>query len=166
MKENADDYFNQLVSKNRLEDHDYIGYFDTLQTKFGISDEYDKQELVNTYGSYKKEKNRNLVEELVEAHGGIDGMELSTPSGRLHVVITGEAQEEGKFRLTNFDSEGLSGHSTFNSAEEVLKEAVSSGYKDYNPGIMDDLATKPEWQTGMEKLANIDRIKANEDFSP
>lgn len=158
-RDSPQEYFDFLVSRNRLEEEDYIGYMDNLHDEFGVKDVYSGTEMVNAFGSYKKAKDEDLFSDLVDAHGRISGLELSTLSGKDHVLITPEAQEPGKFRLTQFSKIGINGHNTYDTEEETLKQAILEGYSKYDPGVMDALARTDEWAEGMASLGRIDAAK-------
>jgi len=85
--------------------------------------------------------------EAFDKHG--DGTELSTEDGQRHAIFLPDASSPGKYRYQMFDANGFSAHSTHDTPEKAVADAVQSGYHVHNPGILDRLAGTEEWAHGM-----------------
>lgn len=84
-----------------------------------------------------------------------------------YIVVLGEPSGGGKVRLTRFDKDGFSGHTTFQSMEELSKELVSEyapqssgGSRMLKPvhGILDSLFPTKRFQDGMIRSQEIQRL--------
>lgn len=82
-------------------------------------------------------------------HATGDGTELSDKEGKRHAVLLPDASEPGKYRYQMFDDRGFSAHSTHDTPEDAVADAVSAGFHVPNPGVLDRLAGTDEWAHGM-----------------
>lgn len=155
-RDTPEGYFDFLLSRNKVDETDYFSYMTKVEDLHGLKDKYSRLEMIQAFSEFNIENKKDLFKEILEEHGDYEGIELSTRSGGLHVVITKEAQEEGKYRSTTFNEYGFLGHSTRDTAKQVLEEKIKEGFTEYNPGIMDKLAITPNWEKGMQALARID----------
>jgi hypothetical protein len=78
-----------------------------------------------------------------------DGTELAHTDGRRFCVLLPDASEPGRYRYSSFDARGFYTHAVFDSAHQAVADAASSGFTVPAPGVMDRLASEPEWAHGM-----------------
>ena len=97
-----------------------------------------------------KEGEHRALEAAFAAHAQHgDGTELSNKDGRRHAILLPDASNPGKYRYQMFDERGFMSHSTHDTPEDAVADAVSQGYHVHNPGILDRLAGTDEWAHGM-----------------
>ena len=118
-----------------------------------IESALNQQDLVGASKLYSKRK-ALTQERLLESNGGKHvGVEASNSDGTRWAVLVPEMSgKPGQFRLQIFDRRGLSGHQTYNSAEDALREMADQGYRTPDKGAMDRLAQTKEFQDGNESL--------------
>lgn len=88
------------------------------------------------------------------------GVQLKSPLSERYTVILPDASEPGYFRLQYFDASGFSGHSTFETAEQALHEAVVEGLTEDAPGALERLSTTETWRLGVEAQGYRDLYNA------
>ena len=98
----------------------------------------------------KKQAEAKTLEDLLELHPEVLGLELQNEGGRRFVAILKEFDGSERARLLYFDQRGFSGHSTRESPLDALKEAVSEGFVLPAVGMLDTLAAGREWEIGMQ----------------
>lgn len=77
---------------------------------------------------------------LLEAcQGNPVGFELKSSNGQ-YALILPDASEPGRYRAQMFDAKGFFGHSTRDSALQVLDELIVDGYIELAPGAMERLS--------------------------
>lgn len=92
----------------------------------------------------RKIESVDVFEEIMSATGGqLDGIQLKKESQDQYVVFTPDAYTKGRFRYSEFDSNGFFGHCSRDSYEEALKEAISDGYKIEVHGVLEALFEGP-----------------------
>lgn len=91
---------------------------------------------------------------LTFSQGQLLGLELQDAKQQRFAVILEDASEPGRYRAQYFDANGISGHATRNSAEEVLEELVRDGYRELASGAMQRLSQTREWSLGT-LMANL-----------
>jgi hypothetical protein len=113
----------------------------------------DNQDLEGASRLYSKRKAITQERLLESNNGNLVGIEASNGDGTRWAVLVPEMSgRQGQFRLQIFDKRGLSGHQTYNSAEEALREMADQGYRNPDKGAMDRLAQTREFQDGNESL--------------
>ncbi|MFH2033804.1 MAG: hypothetical protein ABIJ26_03765, partial [Candidatus Margulisiibacteriota bacterium] len=75
-------------------------------------------------------------------------------------VIHKTAQGEEGYRVSNFDEDGFSGHEEFATEQEAVGQAISDGYRKFQPGLLDDAQKDPKF---FESMAKVE--KAQKEFS-
>ena len=95
------------------------------------------------------ERSKKLGDAFRAFHETGDGTELSDKDGKRHAVLLPDASNPGKYRYQMFDDRGFSAHSTHDTPEDAVADAVSAGYHVPNPGVLDRLAGTDEWAHGM-----------------
>ncbi|TDX26773.1 hypothetical protein DFO67_11538 [Modicisalibacter xianhensis] len=86
--------------------------------------------------------------------GQLLGLEFQDAKQQRFAVILEDASEPGRYRAQYFDANGISGHATRDSAEEVLEELVRDGYRELAPGAMQRLSQTRDWSLGT-LMANL-----------
>ena len=77
------------------------------------------------------------------------GAELANTDGRRFCVLLPDASAPGSYRWQGFDARGFFTHSTHPNAWLAVADAADQGYTVAAPGILDRLASTPEWAHGM-----------------
>lgn len=75
-------------------------------------------------------------------------------------VLTEDASDRGRYRWTQFQRDGFTGHCTHDTPERCLGDMVDEGYIVPDEGALDRLCGKPEWQRGTEITAVIQASNA------
>lgn len=75
-------------------------------------------------------------------------------------IILPDASQPGRYRWQAFQSDGFTGHVTFDSMEECLGDLVDDGYGTPDPGALDRVADTVEWRRGMEVVGLIQSCNA------
>lgn len=88
------------------------------------------------------------------------GVQLKSPLSERYTVILPDASEPGLFRLQYFDASGFSGHSTYNTAEQALHEAIVEGLTEDAPGALERLSVTGTWRLGVEAQGYRDLFNA------
>jgi hypothetical protein len=77
------------------------------------------------------------------------GIGLTLKSESNFCVVLPDATEPGRFRYQTFDVTGFIGHVTRNTVEEVLLDAVRSGFREIDTSdILDKFSKTREWAKG------------------
>ncbi|AJY53200.1 hypothetical protein [Halomonas sp. KO116] len=85
-----------------------------------------------------------------ERHSGNPiGVQLKTTTD-LYAVILPDATEPGHYRAQFFDEKGFSGHSTYATPEQVLKDLISTGYVLTAKNALETLSTQESWRLGVQ----------------
>jgi hypothetical protein len=100
-----------------------------------------------------RRRNASDLRESVAKNFGEDlaGLQLKGASDR-YAFFLPDASNAGKFRVTHFDKNGLSGHTTYDTYAKALDEAIQDGYKTEAPG-------------SLEKLSELDSFKAGNEWA-
>lgn len=80
--------------------------------------------------------------------------------GHRYIAVFPDASEPGKVRIQEFDARGFSGHQTFNTMKELIEAVATSQDLEPAPGILDELAAKPEWTEGMAHARIIQKFNS------
>lgn len=94
----------------------------------------------------------------------LTGLELGTSNG-LYLLMLPDASSPGCVRSQYYGANGFSGHSTRNSFEQLLDEAVSDGYKTVVTGKLNELSKLNSFQQGLAHLDKITRVNSGEDWT-
>ena len=100
-------------------------------------------------------RRRNAIDlrESIAKNFGEDlaGLQLQGASDR-YAFFLPDASNEGKVRVTYFDKNGLSGHTTYDTYAKALDEAIQDGYR-------------TESQGSLERLSELDSFKAGNEWA-
>ena len=85
---------------------------------------------------------------------GDDGVVLAKDmNGRkAGAMVTRNSNDEGGWRITQFDEDGFFGHMVFPTKEAAVKEALSEGYQDTNRNLFNEIGTTDRFTKGNESL--------------
>lgn len=75
-------------------------------------------------------------------------------------VLTEDASEPGRFRWTQFQRDGFTGHCTHDTPELCLGDMLDDGYTVLDQGALDRLCVTREWQRGSQITAIIQACNA------
>jgi hypothetical protein len=89
--------------------------------------------------------------------GDLAGIQLSNSDETLFVVFSPESGSPGEFRSTRFDARGFSGHSTRDTYQKLLDEAIVDGYRQESPGALERLSQTRAFADGNEAMDKIQR---------
>lgn len=87
---------------------------------------------------------------------------LMCESGSRWVFLLPDMTEPGKWRMQRFDERGFSGHSIFNTQEELVSAAAAEGFFRHDPGALDRLQGTALFQRGNFLTDLVQRVNARE----
>ena len=90
----------------------------------------------------------------------LSGLQLSNDDRSLFVLFAPDASEQGRIRITNFTKDGLMGHSTFDTYQKALDEAISDGYRNMADGSLEDLSQLDTFKSGNEYAARVQELNS------
>lgn len=91
--------------------------------------------------------------------GGPGGIVLAMNTERQHgAMITPDAETPGFWRITWFDVDGFSGHTSRSSKFEAMMCALSEGYADIDRNRLDRLRQTHQFHKGNEATEIVRRI--------
>lgn len=99
-----------------------------------------------------------LLTKLYAEHGL--GLTVKHRSREAWCVLTGDASEPGRYRWTQFQRDGFTGHCTHDTPELCLGDMMDDGYTVLDQGALERLCGTPEWQRGTEITAIIQACNA------
>lgn len=109
---------------------------------------------------------RVFVADMLEKYScDLSGLELKNASGTQFAVFLPDATEQGRFRYSLFDEHGFFGHITRDSYEELLVDAVQSGYRQETSGNLERLCLSDTFTRGNELTQKIMRVNSGEAWS-
>jgi hypothetical protein len=113
----------------------------------------------------RKQRFENLKDEIFRVFPNRDltGLELGNSSG-LYLLMLPDASAPGCVRSQYFDVNGISGHSTRNSFEQLLDEAVADGYRTVVTGKLNELSKLKSFKDGLAQVDKIARVNSGEDW--
>lgn len=85
-----------------------------------------------------------------QTNGNPTGMELANKDNTRYAMITPDASEQGKTRITYFDKDGFSSHSVYDNATKAAEEATREGYFTPAKGTLSALQQTKDFQRGNE----------------
>ncbi|ABM97109.1 hypothetical protein [Methylibium petroleiphilum] len=91
-----------------------------------------------------------------------NGAILTCESGQRWVFLLPDMTEPGKWRMQRFDERGFSGHSIFNTQDELVSAAADDGFFRHDPGALDRLQGTSLFQRGNFLTDLVQRINARE----
>lgn len=106
-----------------------------------------------------RESRRLGVESLGRA---VDGLELTSDSGKRWAFLLPDMTEAGRWRLQYFDERGFSGHGIYDTEEQLLDAAWSAGFRQVDLGALDRIAQLASFQRGNFASDLIRRINQRE----
>ena len=126
-----------------------------------VEDSKNKYLAARARVAMRKLRGDALKEQVKAKHPDIVGAQLHNGGG-LYAFILPDASEQDRFRLTNFDENGFSGHSTFDTAEQALDDAIRSGYREMADGALESMSQKDSFKAGNEWAAKIQQINSGQ----
>jgi hypothetical protein len=99
-----------------------------------------------------------LLHQLYTTHGL--GLTLKHRNREAWCVLTEDASAPGRYRWTQFQRDGFTGHCTHDTPELCLGDMMDDGYTVLDQGALERLCGTPEWQRGSEITAIIQACNA------
>jgi hypothetical protein len=87
--------------------------------------------------------------------GGVREFRRFNGAVHQHAIVTPDAQEPEKWRVTRYDKDGFSGHSVHATEEEALHEVADDRYLEPAHGSLEALSGQPEWAESMDRNARM-----------
>lgn len=97
--------------------------------------------------SSQKDRLKVNLENKYSINGKLDleGVELSNTGSNLYCLFGKDASEEGRFRFSVFSAHGFMSHTTRDSYEELLTEALEDGFIKQADGALNTCSSNPEF---------------------
>ncbi len=99
---------------------------------------------------------------LASRNGDLQGLELGDESGNQFVILTPDASDPGKVRMTQFDQSGFVGHFSLQNYELLLAAAYKDGYRIDASGKLAELSQTERFVTGNSMAAQIQAVNAGQ----
>lgn len=90
------------------------------------------------------------------------GFELKHGSRDSWAVLLPDASSPGKYRYQMYDKNGFSAHSTHDTPEKALDDAITAGYTQPDVGALERLSNDVAWQRGMELSAVVQAMNSKQ----
>lgn len=87
-----------------------------------------------------------------------DGLELKHPQYDWWAILLPDASEPGRYRYQEFDRNGFTSHSTYDSPGEAIKDLASREFVLPALGTLEALSTTRQWARGQEILALVQAV--------
>src|SRR5690606_19766093 len=75
----------------------------------------------------------------------VRGVGLTLKAKFAWAVLLPDATHPGKFRYQSFNETGFTGHSTADTAEEVVLEMFKDGYREVDDDVLERLSVSETW---------------------
>jgi len=85
------------------------------------------------------------------SEGNPVGIECKSESREAWAFVMPDVAGESPFRVQNFDAEGFSGHSCYDSLEKAVEAMIGDGYRAPDPGALDRCSTTLQWAIGVKR---------------
>lgn len=96
--------------------------------------------------AYKTGKHYNRI--MVQYNGTPLGIEHKHTANDQYTMLTPDAAEPGRYRLSFFDKQGFYSHSTHDTIPQAVEEMVRDGFFTEQKGILSQLNDSPEFEIG------------------
>ena len=123
----------------------YPRYYSAMMNAFGsiayfFEDSENRLLRQHANRAIRKMRKEPLIEHFISINGGdIEGVELSNKQGTRFCVFSKEAYLCGGYRYTEFDEFGIYQHTTRDSYEACVREAVKEGFVTRVNGKLEEL---------------------------
>lgn len=130
--------------------------FDYLPDRKPDDLRWSSQEMYRAIFSLKAERRHSrhdkTKQSLLAANDGSPlGLEIKKPDSNRHALILPDATQPGKYRYSAYDEGGFYTHSTHDTADKALDEAIKEGFTEHAPGSLDRLSQTEAWAQGMAR---------------
>lgn len=136
--------------------------FDYLPDRKPDDLRWSSQEMYRAIFSLKAERRHSRHDKTKQAllaanDGSPLGLEIKKPDSNRHALILPDATQPGKYRYSAYDEGGFYTHSTHDTADKALDEAIKEGFTEHAPGSLDRLSQTEAWSQGMARAAEAQK---------